>query len=149
MTSVGLAMKFAGADWLERELAAAASDGRRSKRVATKVSPLGRMAADALGLAFDGLNRLGDVTRASWSDDRWIEVLIHREVSTMDGPELTRLVVACHDLGIRLAIRAWGRCKLTLAFSRCEAWQSVESMEAATERARAFYTVIEAKEPAA
>lgn len=100
----GLAMAYAGAEWL-------VGNGK-------KLSPLGRTVADALGYVWRGLYHLPDtaIAAAEWGDNRCISVWIHGDVATFDSGYLTALVVVCHDLGLRMAVDPHGPGRLKLTF---------------------------------
>jgi hypothetical protein len=89
-------MHYAGADWV-----------RRSLKV-ENMSPLGERVADLLGALFLGIYHLDEkwLNRVDWSDDYVIKINIYGSLSTIDGDQLTRLVVHAHDAMLRVSIRA-------------------------------------------
>lgn len=122
--------EYAGSEWLERHLEAVRSfEARRVARrrsptakrplISETLSPLGRAVADLLGLVWRGLYHLPDhaITYADWHDDLCVRIKLHRRyVATWDGNELTMLVVAAHDMRLRVEIEASFGGALVLSF---------------------------------
>lgn len=105
--------KYAGADWIR-----AALENQYGRPVA--LSPLGEQVADILGHMYRGIYHIERAAlheRVDWTDRHCIRVVIGRELSNVDGAELTDLVMGCADLGIRLAIHAAARGYLELVFT--------------------------------
>ena len=83
-----------------------------------EVSPLGARAAAVLAVAFGGVHNLPSCSRGrtDWSHGHRVEVLIDRALSTWDGSELTRLVVAAHDAAVRVTVEPRTFRHLVLVF---------------------------------
>ncbi len=105
---------FAGADWITQTLT-------YSKPVRVP-SPFGRLVADILGQVYRGIYHIPEQTllhpRTKWEHDRHIEVIVRNELATYDAPELTFLVVLCHEAGVRLSIHGANIGYLCLMFSK-------------------------------
>lgn len=104
-----LLMSYAGSEWVERGI-------WKDK----PMSPLGRAAADVLGLAYKGIYHLpgGCLRKVNWGHPHYVQVSVFKDISTWDDSELTRLVVVCHDLLLRLDVNPAGSFHLRLGFSQ-------------------------------
>ncbi len=91
---------YAGAAWLKHSLA--------SQRTARGLCPFGERVADLLGWVFEGIYHISDAVladKAVWDNDRYARISLGwQDLSTFDTSTLTRLVVACHDLAIRMEV---------------------------------------------
>lgn len=104
----------AGSEWLANHL--------RRRRIALR--PLGRRVADVLGEAAHGLYhivRAVDSPRTDWTNRYCIEICYEPgyhglDLCTVDGDGLTRLVLLCHDAGLRLSISPRTFRAVTLEF---------------------------------
>jgi hypothetical protein len=105
-----LNMAYAGAGWLGSNL------GQQ------RVSNLGNRVAEALGYAFCGIYHLSNRalfhSRVKWSSESSIEIVIGKSLATVDGDELSRLVMACYALGLRLSVSGAAPEYLRLRFGR-------------------------------
>lgn len=99
-----LRMGYAGADYLERR--------------GQKMSPLGITVAEALGFVWQGIYHLShrQLAKTRWDDERGIEISVNADLATYDDDRLTRLVVLCHDLGLRMSVEPAGPRHLRLRF---------------------------------
>ena len=96
--------KYSGADWVQDDYNAV---GKATKTVPRKLSPIGAKVADILGQVFCGIYHIqNDILRADLSDKLWVSMTIraYGGLSTFDDDVLTRLVVLCHDAGVRMQI---------------------------------------------
>jgi hypothetical protein len=86
--------KYSGADWIETSLKI------------KNMSPLGKLVADVLGQVFRGIYHLPTTSlkNTDWSDKYMIEFNCHKSLSTVDGWELSWLIVLCFDNHLRLEI---------------------------------------------
>lgn len=98
--------KHSGAGWLMNNILQSRDRKRLKVKATANLSPLGRRVADLLGQVYLGLYHLptSALARANWDNKDWIAIVLPGELATCDGSELTRLVVLCHDAGIRLSI---------------------------------------------
>ncbi len=97
---------YSGANWLRSDMG-------------ITLSPLGERVANLLGWVFEGLYHLdrGALLKANWSDNVYIRLAPWCSGwSTYDSSILTRLVVACHDLAIRMEINPCNFHHLELLF---------------------------------
>lgn len=103
-----LRMQYAGAEWI----------AHNSRMQAGSMSPLGIVVADALGFVYRGIYHLPPslLERVEWFDERYIAISVPRDLCTWDGNELTRLVVICHDLMLRMEVDPAGPYHLRLSF---------------------------------
>lgn len=90
------------------------------------MSPLGRTVADALGYVYRGLYHLprGPLDRADWTNTRCISIIVPAwsfELSTWDSDLLTRLVVVCSDMMLRLDLQGANGQYVRLVFH--QRWQ--------------------------
>lgn len=99
-----LRMRFAGADHLARQ--------------GVDLSPLGATVAEALGYVWRGIYHLRPslLERVKWANPRCVCISVPTGLDTWDDDRLTRLVVVCHDLGLRLEVDAAGPKYLRLTF---------------------------------
>lgn len=107
--------KFAGHEWVEENIRATGSS--------MAMSDLGKDVADLLGELFGGIYHLDSkaLKRVNWSEQLWIEFTLgHKELSTCDFDELTRLVFLAHHTAIRVSIEASTHKHLKLLFHRRE-----------------------------
>ena len=107
------AEKYAGVDWLLGRL-------RRHVDGEPKISPLGVIVADILGQVYRGIYHIdfgSTLTKPDWSDENFIEVNVPQGIATYDSNELTALVLAAHEVPVRLEINAGGPRRLKLGFS--------------------------------
>lgn len=103
--------KYSGADWLEKQ-------GWKN----FAISPLGREVADLLGDLYRGIYHLSekDLKDTHFENDQWIEfVLAERDLSTVDGDGLTRIVVLAHDRRLRVAIHPRSDKSFLMVFHKC------------------------------
>lgn len=107
------ARKFAGADWLIDVLASHGSPAP---------SALGVDVAEVLGNAFSGIYHIPSQAlfheRTKWHDERYIEFVTGRSLSTYDFSELSDLVFGCIQRKIRLEVYGAARGYLKLTFMR-------------------------------
>ena len=93
-------MKMEHHEWLEKQLS------YRDEEV--KISEFGKVVANILGHAWDGLHHCNPTMlfhkRTDWSSDHHIEVVIPNELATWDFNRLTELVILCHDQCVRLSV---------------------------------------------
>uniref|UniRef100_A0A6M3JME5 Uncharacterized protein n=1 Tax=viral metagenome TaxID=1070528 RepID=A0A6M3JME5_9ZZZZ len=123
--------KYAGSEWIKVSLK-------------KKVSPLGENVADLLGDVFFGIYHLSTpaLCRVEWDD---IEVILltvsYKPMATVDGDELTRLVVGCHDRMLRMDMKAVAPNRLRLMFHQRQRdgdfYHRCPTMEAHLEQIRA------------
>lgn len=105
--------RYAGSDWLLGRL-------RRHLGGEPKISPLGIVVADILGQVYRGIYHIdygSTLTKPDWLDENFIEVNVAQGLATYDGNELTALVLAAHEVPVRLEINAGGPRRLKLGFS--------------------------------
>lgn len=97
---------YSGADWVAASLKVQMSD-------------FGRRVADLLGDVFLGIYHMNTraLAKADWANDRWVEVVQYGGLASVDGNELTRLVLLGHDRMIRVEIIGCGPGYLKLCFS--------------------------------
>lgn len=102
---------YAGAEWIEKNLAAQRRIDARSKRArrlttASHMSELGKAVADVLGLVWQGIYHLDEAAlmRVRWDDQYLVEVPVRHGLATFDRGDLTWLVIVCHDLMLRMEI---------------------------------------------
>lgn len=121
---------YSGSSWLRKEL------GR-------DLSPLGERVADLLGWVFAGIYHLdiSSLQKADWSNDSYIRLAIWcGGWSTYDFSILTRLVIGCHDLAIRMEINPCNFHCLELLFHARQregsVWERHPTIEQAIEAAR-------------
>lgn len=97
----------AGADWLERQ-------------IKHPLSALGRAAANLLGDVYLGIYHIAGpaLYRAAWTDRDCVQVSLYGELATVDGCELTALVVLAHDRMLRVAISGVGPGYLRVSISK-------------------------------
>ncbi len=90
--------QYAGSDWIEKSLNI------------QNMSPLGKVAADFLGDVFQGIYHLNThaLRAVDWSDKWCIQFnLGWRELATVDGNKLTRMVVLAHDRMLRIGLEPY------------------------------------------
>lgn len=148
--------QWAGAEWLEMNLAAARSleARRRSKKkrpISERISPFGRAVADLLGLVWRGLYHLPDdsLMKAEWHSDHWIKIRLYKghDLATYDFADLAWLVVVAHDLSMRVSVHAEFGGAIVLGFSPrkrtgCMA-QRMPLLEDHVAEIRKLYTLVE------
>ena len=104
-----------GAEWL-----AASLQHRRLE----PASALGNAVADILGEVYYGIYHLDKTAlfhkRTKWHDPQVIRVTVGGELATVDGRELTQLVLLTHGFGLRLAICGAANGYLVLQFTSGE-----------------------------
>lgn len=95
-----------GSQWIKKELQ-------------REPSPLGCLAADVLGSAWAGIYHLDikSLKRVAWEDANYVAITITESLATFDANRLLHLVVAAHDAGLRLSIRAKTAGYLELGFN--------------------------------
>lgn len=107
--------KYSGHEWIETNIYA--------RKLPMEMSELGKDVADLLGELFCGIYHLDykALMRVNWSEERWIEIVLgHKELSTCDYDELTKLVFLAHHMAIRVSISASTHNYLKLLFHRRE-----------------------------
>lgn len=133
------AEKYAGADWLLGRL-------RRHAAGEPKISPLGIVVADILGQVYRGIYHIdfgSALTKPDWSDENFIEINVAQGLATYDGNELTALVLAAHEVPVRLEINAGGPRRLKLGFSprrrgATDLWERHPTIEQAVQEWRDY-----------
>lgn len=114
MSAETVKQKYAGADWLVKDL--------KYSHPAVSVSELGQKVADLLGELFYGLYHVDgrSLSRVDWENDRWIEIILYDNGAwgTFDFNYLTRFVLLCHVYGVKGAIKAASPHRLRLVFHR-------------------------------
>jgi hypothetical protein len=133
--------KYSGADWIENSL--------KMKNM----SPLGKLVADVLGQVFRGIYHLPTTTlkNTDWSDNYMIEFNHQRSLATVDGWELSWLVILCFDNYLRLEISPNMR-SLKLRFflrdpkNKEDSCRGIRSIEETISRTRAEFSLPDAKE---
>lgn len=82
------------------------------------ISQLGKDVADLLGDVFLGIYHLDQkaLARVDWKNDRWISFVYYGGLATVDGNELTRLIVLAHDRMMRVEIDGAANKYLRLTF---------------------------------
>ena len=77
------------------------------KKQPMEMSELGEKVADLLGELFYGIYHLEDtpLTKVEWDNNHHITVSIDRSLSTYDNSDLTRLVLLCHLMRLRVEVR--------------------------------------------
>lgn len=97
---------YSGAGWIEQALK-------------VEMSEFGRRVADLLGDVFLGIYHMNTkaLKKADWTNERWIEVVQYGGLASVDGNELTRLVLLCHDRMIRVEVTGCGPNYIKLGFS--------------------------------
>ena len=102
-------MGYAGSEWIKRNVA---------KDI--EMSDLGIAVADLLGDCFLGIYHLNytSLGKVEWDNQRWIEVTVRHIMATVDGDELTRLVVLSHDRLLRVEMRGIGPGYIRLSFNQ-------------------------------
>lgn len=85
----------------------------------TATSPFRERALGVLAFAYSGLHHVVYLNRARWRDGDYpsLQISVPDQLSTYDGNTLTRLVVAAHDLAIRIEIMAGGPRRVKLFIS--------------------------------
>lgn len=91
-----LVSRYSGAEWLRRNM----DLDPKSK----PMSPLGIMVADLLGHLFYGLYHWDNHRSTDWSNSQYIRCIVHKELSTFDFSDLTRLVLLAHRTGLRVQV---------------------------------------------
>ena len=82
-----------------------------------KCSDLGKEVANTLGYVFRGIyNTPINHKKVEWNNMQYIEVLLHRYISTYDGQELTSLVIECFRRMLRMTINPCNFRNLKLQF---------------------------------
>jgi len=96
---------YSGAEWIKRDLK-------------KEMSPLGEAVANLLGRVYLGIYHLPSqaLSRVDWSSTYCIEYTHYGDLSTVDGINLTALVVFAHDKMIRVSIRGCGPGYLQMQF---------------------------------
>ncbi|HZU87408.1 MAG TPA: hypothetical protein VFF78_07985 [Anaerolineaceae bacterium] len=90
-------MEYAGAEWIERQLAC--------NTPLVQMSPLGHDVADLLGELFRGIYHIEhQALRVDWSNKQCISINIDRALATFDFRDLTHLVFLAHHLCLRVEI---------------------------------------------
>lgn len=125
-----LEMRYQGAEWVQRNLdachrmnaervAARKRVSKRSLAISKTMSPLGVAVADLLGFVYQGIYHLSwsSLERVHWDDDRFITVTVNSGMASYDGGDLTTLLVAAHDMCMRVEIYNGGPRSLVLGFS--------------------------------
>lgn len=120
---------YAGSDWI-------ATDARRT------LSPLGILVADILGQVYHGIYHIRKAVlhpRVEWDNPELITLVINRELANHDSPDLTRMVLLCHEAGVRLGITAAAYRYLRLDFSAYKMlWTSVDTVTEIVEKHAAY-----------
>lgn len=98
---------YAGSEWIEKSLGVACS-------------PLGRDAADLLGDVFLGIYHLNThaLQKVDWLNKHCVEFNLNHSLCTVDGNELTRLIVLAHDRMLRVEIDACNFTHIKLRISK-------------------------------
>ena len=80
-------------------------------------SPLGKTVAALLDQMW-GLHNINRTSlgKVDWSNDYWIEITCDKPMGTVDNNDLTRIVVYCHQLMLRLDIAGLGPGYIKLIF---------------------------------
>lgn len=102
-----LVTSYAGADWVAR-----------GPWKGKTMSPLGHAVADVLGVVYRGIYHLqpAAIDACDWSSIYRVRIAVLSDLCTYDGDELTRLVVLCHDMLLRLEVAPAGPQRLGLSF---------------------------------
>lgn len=99
----------------------AGADRVRSLRPSVELSPLGAKVADLLDAVWDGIYHLPAslIDRVNWDDDRYVTVVVpDHMLATWDANYLTKLVILCHDVALRLELSAANPRNVRLGFSQ-------------------------------
>jgi hypothetical protein len=116
-------------------------------------SPLGEAVADLLNAVWDGIYHLPDsvVHKTDWTDNYYIAVVVpDHGLATWDFNYLTKLVVLCHDAGLRMQIGTCNPRNLRLSFHQRKTrkgstMERHPTMEEATRIIRDVYTNFESE----
>lgn len=82
------------------------------------ISMFGEEVANILGEYAYGIYHL-DLKGVEWGNDRYIRVkVIASDLSTFDYNGLTRLVILCHDRGVRMEVQPCNMRYVRLVFTR-------------------------------
>lgn len=115
-----------------------------SRNGCVPVSEFGGRVAELLTIAYKGTHHIPNARRVNWGSDYWIEVNIwDGTLATFYADLLTRIVILCHDLAIRMELRQSGRGMVKLCFSHGEKegalGQRHATIETAVAKLRAEY----------
>lgn len=129
-TPIDYSTSHSGADWVIRTFR-------------TPISPLGAKVANLLGWVFAGIYHI-PLTRlraVEWSNNCYIQIRLSNDWSTFDSDNLTALVVAAHDLALRVTLSPCNPHYLELMFHERQREGSIyarhPTIEDATQRIRA------------
>ena len=104
--------QYAGADWLEKTW---------SYRKPRKLTAFARLVADIIGAVWKGIYHLdyGKTLRENFEfDERMVQLILPRTISTYDFSDLTELVILCSAYSVRLEICPHNFNYLKLYFHR-------------------------------
>jgi len=115
--------KYAGADWLKKNLAYA--------KPTASVSELGEIVADIIGQLYEGIYHVEDnhLFKADWANPKRIVLTLPDgggRFATYDFSLLTHLVLLAQATKIRIAITAATHGYLRLTFSRYDDHRTIE-----------------------
>jgi len=126
-------MAHAGSDWIK-------------SNISKEMSEHGANVANLLGDVFLGIYHLNRTSlgKVEWSNERHIEVTVGRPLATIDGDELTRLVVLGHDRMMRIEISglAPGYLRLTVYQRRVREgrlWKRCPTLEEHVQKLRDYF----------
>lgn len=117
----------------EFETETAARRVRHESNGKHQISELGKRVAYALALCYGGVHNIDPTAwkrPEAWANPDWVEVAVRGSGwSTFDGNRLTRLVVVCHEMGLRLEVEPANPRYLRLRFWQREKRQGGDSWE--------------------
>lgn len=107
-------------------------------------SSLGALVADVLHETWWGIYHLESkaLSKVAWEDDSYIAITLFGSLATFDANTLLRLVVAAHDAGLRLNIRAKALNYLELSFNFPCAPYPFPTLDAAVAKIREDYQAV-------
>ena len=127
-------MGYAGVEWI------------KARSYGKNISQLGADVANFLGDVFLGIYHMNytSLSKADWSDERHIEVVVGADMATYDNDVLTRIVVLAHDRMLRVELRGLAPGYVKLTFHRRlkregQLWERMPTLEEHTEALRAHY----------